>query len=116
RTGRLHRLPIYTLSEATSNKLDSAATSAHKKHVSGDHWYLIGLGTHPDKQGLGIGSAVIEIGATKAAEAGLPVYLETMTQENVDYYSKRGFRVLEELVIDDKIKVWAMLRDPKNSH
>ena len=93
------------------NKLDSAAAAIHKKHVPGDHWYLLGLGTHPDKQGTGIGSAAIEMGAAKAAAAGLPVYLETNTESNVSYYSKRGFRVAEEFVVDGKLKTWAMMRD-----
>lgn len=95
------------------NKLDSTAAAIHKKHVPGDHWYLLGVGTHPDKQGSGIGSAAIEIGAAKAAEAGIPVYLETNTESNVTYYSNRGFRVAEEFVVDGKLKTWAMVRDPK---
>lgn len=95
------------------NKLDSAANAVHKKHVPGDHWYLLGLGTHPDDQNSGIGSAAIEIGAVKAATAGLPVYLETMTQDNADYYSKRGFRVAEEILIEDKVTIWAMVKDPE---
>ena len=78
------------------NKLDSTASAVHKKHVTGDHWYLLILGTHPEHQGTGLGSAAIELGASKAGGAGMPVYLETMTESNVEYYTKRGFTVAEE--------------------
>ena len=94
------------------NKLDSVASAIHKKHVPGDHWYLLILGTHPERQGTGIGTAAIEAGAAKAAQAGLPVYLETMTESNVGYYTKRDFKVAEEFVIDGKVKTWAMVRQP----
>ncbi len=94
------------------NKLDSATSKVHKKHVPGEHWYLLLLGTPPEHQGSGVGSAGIEIGAGKAAQAGLPAYLETMTESNVEYYTKRDFKVVEEFMIDDHLKTWAMVRQP----
>lgn len=97
------------------SKLDSVSSKIHKAAAPGDHWYLLGLGTHPDHQGTGIGSAAIEVGTAKADEAGLPVYLETMTPENVDYYSKRGFEVAGEATVEGAVtvKVWGMLRQPR---
>ena len=94
------------------NKLDSATAKVHKRVVKGDHWYLLLLGVDPVQQSNGIGSAAIEVGAAKAQQAGLPVYLETMTQSNVDYYQKRGFEVAEEFDVDDQLHVWAMVRQP----
>ncbi|MCH8115196.1 MAG: GNAT family N-acetyltransferase [Chloroflexi bacterium] len=97
---------------ARLNKFDSATAKVHKRVVKGDHWYLLLLGVDPDQQSNGIGSAAIEVGAAKAQQAGLPVYLETMTQSNVDYYQKRGFEVAEEFDVDDQLHVWAMVRQP----
>lgn len=94
------------------NKLDAMASKVHKKHMPGDHWYLLGLGTDPDQQGTGIGTAAIEIGAAKAQEAGLPVYLETMAESNVPYYEKRDFKVVEESAVDDELRIWSMVRNP----
>lgn len=93
-------------------RLDGAASKAHKKAVPGDHWYLLGLGVDPDAQKTGLGTEAIEIGADQAQADGLPVYLETMTQANVDYYSKRGFEVAEELTVDDELRIWAMVKQP----
>ena len=92
-------------------RLDGIASKAHKKAVQGDHWYLLGLGVDPDAQKSGLGSEAIEIGAAQAQAAGLPVYLETMTQSNVDYYTKRGFEVPEEVAVND-LRIWAMVKQP----
>ena len=97
---------------ARFNKLDSATADVHKRVVKGEHWYHLCLGVDPDQQNRGIGSAAIEAGAAKAQQAGLPVYLETMTQSNVDYYQKRGFEVAEEFDVDGQLHTWAMVRKP----
>lgn len=95
------------------NALDSATAKVHKKHLPGPHWYLLILGVDPALQKNGLGSALIETGAVQAQEAGLPCYLETMTQSNVDYYMKRGFKVAEEFTIGGTVPTWAMVREPK---
>ena len=94
------------------NKLDNETTRVHKNLAPGDHWYLLLLGVDPANQNTGIGSAGIEVGAAKARQAGLPVYLETTTQSNVDYYMKRGFEIGEEFDIDGQLHTWAMVRPP----
>ena len=93
-------------------KIDAMASKAHKKYASGDHWYLLMLGVDPDQQNTGVRSAAIEAGASKAQAAGLPVYLDTMTHSNVDYYIKRGFEVADEFDVEDDIHVWSMIKKP----
>lgn len=95
------------------NALDSAASKVHKKVMPGPHWYLLVLGVDPARQKGGLGSALIEAGASQAQKAGLPCYLETMTQSNVDYYTKRGFKVAEEFDVAGKVHTWAMVREPQ---
>ena len=94
------------------NKIDGMAAKVHKRHVPGDHWYMLMLGVDPDQQGTGLGSAAIDAGAAKAQGAGLPVYLDTMTQSNVDYYVKRGFEIAEEFDVDSDLHVWSMIKHP----
>jgi ribosomal protein S18 acetylase RimI-like enzyme len=94
------------------NRLDGETAKVHKKLMPGDHWYLLMLGVDPGKQKSGIGSAAIDVGAAKAQQAGLPVYLETMTQTNVEYYMKRGFEIGEEFDIEGNLHTWAMVRNP----
>lgn len=96
------------------NRMDSEIKKAHKKAAPGDHWYLQILGTHPDAQGKGLGTAAIEVGTAKADAAGLPVYLETMSESNVAYYEKRGFTIAETIEFEPELTIWAMLRQPQD--
>jgi GNAT superfamily N-acetyltransferase len=70
-----------------------SATEPFHKAVRGPHWYLLAVGTRPERQGQGLGQSLLEQGTAQADAAGLPCYLETGTEENVAFYSKRGFEV-----------------------
>ena len=71
-----------------------SATEKFHKEVEGPHWYLVALGTRPERQGEGLGSALVELGTSRADDAGIPCYLETGTASNIAYYTKLGFEVL----------------------
>lgn len=94
-------------------KVDNAITAMHKKHAPGRHWYLFFLAVDPDQHGHGVGGALLEQGKARAAAEGLPIYLETMTESNVRFYTKRGFVVQEETAITPEFKVWGMRWDPR---
>ncbi len=77
------------------------------------HWYLMLLGVDPPCQGRGIGGQLIAPVLERAAQAGLPCYLETMTARDVAFYSKHGFHVAREVALPPSgLTVWAMLRPP----
>jgi len=92
-------------------QLLSKAEPLHKA-VGGPHWFLATIGTRPDRQGHGLGSALMKIGTDQADAAGLPCYLETMTDEDVAYYSKRGFEVTGEADVGE-YTIRAMVRPPQ---
>ena len=69
-------------------------TEPFHKTVHGPHWYLVAVGARSECQGQGLGSALVEVGTSHADEAGLPCYLETGTQSNIDFYTKRGFEIV----------------------
>ena len=48
------------------------ATEPFHKQVEGPHWYLLALGTRPERQGQGLGSALMEIGTARADAARIP--------------------------------------------
>jgi len=81
------------------------------KSVHGPHWYLFALGTKPELQGTGMGSALIDIGAAKADAAGIPCYLETGTESNVAFYTKRGFEIIDKADVLG-FTLWGMVRKP----
>lgn len=89
----------------------SASETLHEA-VHGPHWYLLSLGTRPERQGQGYGSALVDVGLSRADEAGLPCYLETATQSNIDYYTKRGFEVTGQVPMG-RFTFTGMVRPPR---
>ncbi|SDH27795.1 Acetyltransferase (GNAT) family protein [Sinosporangium album] len=85
------------------------------RHPSGrDHLYLQFLGVHPDSQGLGIGSSLLARGLTRADDAGLPVFLEAGSPQNVRLYERHAFEPLgDPIVFPDGPTIWPMLREPR---
>jgi hypothetical protein len=84
----------------------------HKSLAPGKHWYLWGLGVKPSQQGLGIGGMLIQPVLALADIDRLPCYLETMSEKNVPFYEKHGFRVVHEGIVPrHRLCVWAMLRE-----
>jgi ribosomal protein S18 acetylase RimI-like enzyme len=71
-----------------------AVTEPFHHQVEGPHWYLMTIGVRNARQGQGLGSQLVELGTSRADEAGVPCYLETATDSNIAFYRKRGFEVV----------------------
>ena len=91
-----------------------SATEPFHKTVDGPHWYLAAVGALPIAQGRGMGSALVELGTSQADEAGLPCYLETGTQSNVDFYGKRGFEIVGQTQLFGHT-LTGMVRQPRGT-
>ena len=89
-----------------------SATERLHKTVHGPHWYLVAIGTRKARQGQGLGGTLVEVGTSRADAAGVPCYLETGTQGNVDFYAKRGFEVVGQAEVDG-FTVYGMVRPPR---
>ena len=84
-----------------------------KAHPKQPHWYLAVLGTDPDHQGKGVGSALIAPVLAKCDEEGVPAYLESSKERNIPFYQRHGFEVSSELKLKDGPSIWPMWRDPR---
>jgi len=83
------------------------------KHPHKPHWYLAVLGVDPDRQGRGFGSHLMRPVLERCDADGVPAYLETDTEKNVQLYSRHGFAVTEEFNLPDGgPPIWLMWRDP----
>ena len=83
----------------------------HHRVMTGPHWYLWLLGTEPARQGQGVASAVLAPTLAAADAAGLPCYLDTHRERNLDFYARHGFRpVLDEVY--SGVRSWGLRRDP----
>ena len=76
------------------------------------HFYLAVLGTDPPKQGQGIGTALMQPVLDLCEQEGLPAYLESSKERNIDFYARFGFRVTGEVQLPRGPKMWPMWSEP----
>jgi GNAT superfamily N-acetyltransferase len=85
-----------------------------RRHVPGPHFYLSALGVEPDRQGTGIGTALMGPVIARCDRDALPAYLETAVARNVLLYERVGFGVVDELILPGTdIRGWLMRRLPR---
>jgi ribosomal protein S18 acetylase RimI-like enzyme len=93
----------------------SRLAEIERLHPKEPHYYLAILGTHPDAQGRGLGSAVLGPVLERADQEGVGCYLESSKESNVPFYRRHGFEVTgEHDVAGGKgPRTWLMWRDPQ---
>ncbi len=75
--------------------------------------YLSHIGVAPERQGEGIGTALMHDGLASADRDGVAAWLETSKATNAAYYEGFGFRtVVDEDAPDGGPHIWFMRRDP----
>ncbi len=100
--------------EASQRLLDMVGEieAQHEQLTDGPHLRLEFYGVVPQRQGSGIGSALIDHGHRRADELGLPCYLETFAESNVRFYERRGYQVVGEFTVGDGVRGYGMRREP----
>ncbi len=83
----------------------------HKKR-SERHYYLMVIGVEPEFQGTGIGSRLMQVGLNRADDENLECYLETVTEEDVEFYKKHNFDVVLNRGFGVNNQYWLMTRAP----
>ena len=81
-------------------------------HPREPHWYLPMIGVRPDRQGRGLGSAMLWPVLARCDAEGIPAYLEATTQRNRDLYARHGFRQTATIEVAGCPTLYAMLRQP----
>jgi GNAT superfamily N-acetyltransferase len=85
----------------------------HAEHTE-PHYYLAVLGTDPDHQGKGLGSALMQPILDRCDEEGVGAYLESSKESNIPFYSRHGFEVVSEHVFHQGgPSLWPMWRTPR---
>jgi ribosomal protein S18 acetylase RimI-like enzyme len=85
------------------------------KHHPDDrpHWYLGILGTDPEYQGKGLGSAVMQPVLERCDNEGVGAYLESSKEANIPFYRRHGFEVTGQVHLPEGPPLWPMWRDPQ---
>jgi GNAT superfamily N-acetyltransferase len=76
------------------------------------HFYLADLGTDPDRQGQGVGSALLRPTLAFCDRERVGAYLECSKERNIDFYARHGFRVQRPFDFPRGPRVWLMWREP----
>lgn len=97
---------------ANIDEIAEALGKMEKVHPSEPHWYLAVLGTDPQYQGKGVGSALMAPVLQKCDAEGVPAYLESSKESNVPFYQRHGFEVKGEVNVKNGPTLWPMWRDP----
>lgn len=92
----------------------AVAEQMERDHPSEPHYYLEVLGTRKDRQGEGLGSALIQPMLERCDGEGVPAYLENSNPRNTPFYARHGFadRGLIDLP-EGAPPFQAMWRDPR---
>jgi ribosomal protein S18 acetylase RimI-like enzyme len=82
-------------------------------HPHEPHHYLFLLGTRPEWQSRGIGSALMRPVLELCERDAMPAYLEATSEANKPLYRRHGFEVVGEIKLPDGPSMWPMWRTPK---
>lgn len=86
-----------------------------KKHMRQNSFiYLHIIGVSTKSQGKGHGGKLLQELNEMSDQAGIPIYLETETENNVRLYEKFGFKTLDQRILPVvNLPVWEMKREPE---
>jgi ribosomal protein S18 acetylase RimI-like enzyme len=83
------------------------------KHPRDPHYYLFSLGTLPEWQSRGIGSAVMRPVLEMCDRSGMPAYLEASSERNKALYLRHSFEVIDVIQLPEGPPMWCMWRRPR---
>jgi ribosomal protein S18 acetylase RimI-like enzyme len=75
--------------------------------------YLVVIGVAAGVQGKGYGRRLLESLIGESEQAAVPIYTETQSEENVNFYGRLGFRPIRQInlpIID--VPQWELIREP----
>ncbi|MBQ0901338.1 N-acetyltransferase [Micromonospora sp. U21] len=81
-------------------------------HPHPDHHHLAFLAVQPDRQGRGLGTALLEHHHAWLDANGMPGYLEASSPRSRDLYAQHGYRAGEPFRVPDGTPFWPMWREP----
>jgi GNAT superfamily N-acetyltransferase len=99
----------------SGERLQALGLALARRHPDREpHLYLACMGVVGDRQGAGLGTAMLRHGLEGADAAALGTYLEAGSPRSRALYLRHGFEDLGEPVqVDDSPPLWPMWRSPR---
>lgn len=79
-----------------------------KRLLQDNQLYIWLLATHPEHQGKGLASGLLEHINKLMALSYKTILLETSKPSNLDYYQKRGYQMYDRMAFDHKLTIYFM--------
>lgn len=87
-----------------------------KAHPKGELWYLQLLATDPEHQRQGVGTKLVAEVHAACDREGHDAYLETQKEDNLAYYRRFGYEVVDTLrPVQDGPPLWTMRRTARSA-
>jgi ribosomal protein S18 acetylase RimI-like enzyme len=99
--------------EETGERLLAAFELMDQHHPHQPHAYLFLLGTRPQWQSRGLGSALLREVLERCDRDATPAYLEASSEGSKQLYLRHGFEVTGEIPLPDGPSLWPMWREPR---
>jgi ribosomal protein S18 acetylase RimI-like enzyme len=99
--------------EETSERLLAAFELMDQHHPQQPHAYLFLLGTRPQWQSRGLGSALLREVLQRCDQDATPAYLEASSEGSKQLYLRHGFEVTGEIPLPNGPSFWPMWREPR---
>jgi ribosomal protein S18 acetylase RimI-like enzyme len=93
----------------------AVAEQMEDAHPRFAHWYLPWLAVRPERQGAGLGAALLREGLERVDADGLPAYLETPNPRTIPLYERHGFEVTAVAQAGECPPVTCMLRTARTA-
>lgn len=103
-------------STAARRMSDLKVLSTHRKqNTAGRKYvYLLMLGVRGAHQGRGLGGSLVRALMKDSDRQGLPIYLETETEDNVRLYQHLGFELIKRIEFEKLgLPMWELMREPQ---
>ncbi|MGH9299154.1 MAG: GNAT family N-acetyltransferase [Acidimicrobiales bacterium] len=106
-------LPVLRILGRRTGRALKLVEQLEARHPKNLHCYLGTIGTDPDRQGEGIGSALMRVVLDRLDREEMPAYLESSRPENLPFYHRQGFEVTGEVDAAAGVRLWLMWREPR---
>jgi GNAT superfamily N-acetyltransferase len=94
-------------------RLVALGTAMGESHPHEEHWYLNVVSTLPERQGQGLGAAILQPVLRRCDEEGHRAYLESTNPKNRSLYRRHGFVEAGEIPVAGGPSLMQMWRDPR---
>ena len=92
-----------------SLRYDAYSQKMHTKHAKKDDIYLYIIAVNPSHHRKGFGSTLI-CDLQQTLKPNQRIYLETSNPNNIPFYEKFGFKILEDFVVPKSdVHIWPMV-------